>query len=80
MKIAADATALLQGISQVLNVQLGEEISLSAGMGSCRDTEQGLLMGYSVRQSLSSGFIFTPTRVCLYATIWHAGAYGSYIL
>lgn len=75
MKIAADATVLLQGVSQVLNVQHGEEISLSAGTSSCQDTEQGPLMGYSVRQSLSSGFIFRATRVCLYAIIL---AYGTW--
>lgn len=48
MKIAADATALLQGISQVLNVELGEQISLSAATGPHQETEQGLLRGYSV--------------------------------
>lgn len=68
-EIAAAAAALLPGISQVLNVWFGEGISVSASVGSCRDPEQGLLTGYSVRLSLSSCFIFKLTRVYLYAII-----------
>lgn len=43
-------------------------------MGSCRDTAQRLLTGYSIGLSLSSGFIFAPIRTGSYAIL---SAYGT---
>lgn len=72
MRRAADATAWLQGIRQVLPERAREEISPSDGTGPHQDTELGLLAGYSVWQFLSSS-VFTLTTVHLCAIIL---AYG----